>query len=237
MKLRELAHSRTGDKGDRSNISLIPYDPSHYQHLCEVVTAQRVSEHFRDIVRGSVERYELPAIHAFNFVLDEALGGGVASGSMGLRLLSRRAGTWSASVLTGPAGPSAGLFGDALAAGDVDGDGHPDALCASNTLGLRTVLVHGAGQGGTPVALPSIPSRAVVKAVALGDLDGDGHPELVFTTSRPERGAWVGQLWVVSGRDLTVRGSTSLAAEEGTALAVGDFDGDGRVDVLVGECL
>lgn len=78
MKLRELAHSRTGDKGDRSNISLIPYDPSHYQHLCEVVTAQRVSEHFRDIVRGSVERYELPAIHAFNFVLDEALGGGVA---------------------------------------------------------------------------------------------------------------------------------------------------------------
>ena len=163
------------------------------------------------------------------------LGGGSVSGSMGLRLLSRGSGIWSASALTGPARASAGLFGDALAAGDVDGDGHPDALCASNTLGLRTVLVHGAGQGGTPVALPSIPSRAVVKAVALGDLDGDGHPELVFTTSRPERGAWVGQLWVVSGKDLTVRGSTSLAAEAGTALAVGDFDADGRQDVALGE--
>lgn len=78
MKLRELAHSRTGDKGNRSNISLIPYDPAHYQHLAEVVTAQWVKAHFHDIVHGAVERYELPAIHAFNFVLDDALGGGVA---------------------------------------------------------------------------------------------------------------------------------------------------------------
>ncbi|MBI5128556.1 MAG: serine hydrolase [Rhodopseudomonas palustris] len=78
MKLRELAHSRTGDKGNRSNISLIPYDPTHYQHLREEVTAERVKAHFRDIVHGAVERYELPLIHSFNFVLDEALGGGVS---------------------------------------------------------------------------------------------------------------------------------------------------------------
>ncbi|MGP9813793.1 serine hydrolase domain-containing protein [Rhodopseudomonas sp. NSM] len=78
MKLRELAHSRTGDKGNRSNISLIPYDPSHYDYLREVVTAERVKAHFRGIVHGAVERYELPSIHSFNFVLDDALGGGVA---------------------------------------------------------------------------------------------------------------------------------------------------------------
>jgi hypothetical protein len=162
------------------------------------------------------------------------LGGGAASGSMGLRLLSRRSGTWTASSLTGSA-PRAALFGDSIAAGDVDGDGHPDALCASNTLGLRTVLVRGDGQGGTQVALPSLPARAVVKAVALGDLDGDGRAELVFTTARPDRGAWEGALWVLSGKDLTVRATVALGAEEGTALAVGDFDADGRQDVALGE--
>jgi CubicO group peptidase (beta-lactamase class C family) len=78
MKLRELAHSRTGDKGNRSNISLIPYDPSHYDHLRDVVTAERVKLHFSGIVQGKVERYEIPSIGAFNFVLDDALGGGVS---------------------------------------------------------------------------------------------------------------------------------------------------------------
>lgn len=79
MKLRELAHSRTGDKGNRSNISLIPYDPGHYEHLSQVVTAERVEEHFRGIVHGGVERHDMPMITAFNFVLDDALGGGVAT--------------------------------------------------------------------------------------------------------------------------------------------------------------
>lgn len=78
MKLRELAHSRTGDKGNRSNISLIPYDTAHYDHLRDVVTAERVKEHFRHTVHGAVERFELPAVSSFNFVLDDALGGGVA---------------------------------------------------------------------------------------------------------------------------------------------------------------
>lgn len=161
--------------------------------------------------------------------------GGVAAGSMGLRLLSRRSGTWTATALTRVAAPSAGLFGDSIAAGDVDGDGHPDALCASSTLGLRTVLWRGDVQGAAPVALPFIPARAVVKAVALGDLDGDGRPELVLTTARPEKGGWEGRLWVVSGKELAVRASVALGTEEGTALAVGDFDADGRKDVALGE--
>jgi hypothetical protein len=77
MKLRELAHSRTGDKGNTSNISLIAFDSRHYEHLRKHVTEERVKEHFRDIVSGSVTRYELPRIAAFNFVMQFALGGGV----------------------------------------------------------------------------------------------------------------------------------------------------------------
>ena len=77
MQLRELAHARTGDKGDTSNISVIAYDPGDFAFLCEYVTAERVKAHFSDIVRGAVERYELPALGALNFVLHDALGGGV----------------------------------------------------------------------------------------------------------------------------------------------------------------
>ena len=75
--LRELAHSRTGDKGDTSNISLIAYDASDYPLLARVVTAERVKAHFAGIVRGDVRRYELPRLGALNFVLERALGGGV----------------------------------------------------------------------------------------------------------------------------------------------------------------
>jgi hypothetical protein len=77
MKLRELAHSRTGDKGNTSNISVIAYDAARYAHLCRHVTAERVKAHFRDIVHGEVLRHELPRIAALNFVLQQALGGGV----------------------------------------------------------------------------------------------------------------------------------------------------------------
>lgn len=77
MKLYELAHARTGDKGDISVISLIPYLAEDYDFLKETVTAQRVREYFHEIVRGEVTRYELPELHAFNFVLRGALGGGV----------------------------------------------------------------------------------------------------------------------------------------------------------------
>lgn len=77
MKLYELAHSRTGDKGNISVISLIPFEEKDYELLKEQVTAQRVKEHFSGIVRGKVTRYELPKLHAFNFVMEDALGGGV----------------------------------------------------------------------------------------------------------------------------------------------------------------
>ena len=77
MKLRELAHARAGDKGDVSNISVIAHEPGDYAFLAEHVTAERVKVHFADIVKGRVERYELPALGALNFVLHGALGGGV----------------------------------------------------------------------------------------------------------------------------------------------------------------
>jgi hypothetical protein len=77
MKLRELAHSRTGDKGNISNISVIAYDAKDYPLLCEQVTAARVKAHFADVVQGEVVRYELPDLSALNFVMDQALGGGV----------------------------------------------------------------------------------------------------------------------------------------------------------------
>jgi hypothetical protein len=77
MKLRELAHARTGDKGNVSNISVIAHEPGDYAFLAQHVTAERVKAHFADIVHGRVERYELPGIGALNFVLHDALGGGV----------------------------------------------------------------------------------------------------------------------------------------------------------------
>jgi hypothetical protein len=77
MKLREIAHSRTGDKGNTSNISVIAYDAKDYPLLVALVTAERVRAHFAGVVEGSVVRYELPKIGALNFVMTETLGGGV----------------------------------------------------------------------------------------------------------------------------------------------------------------
>lgn len=77
MQLRELAHSRTGDKGDTLNVSVICHDAHHYAHVLAHVTPERVKDHLREVVRGDVIRYELPLIGALNFVLRQALGGGV----------------------------------------------------------------------------------------------------------------------------------------------------------------
>jgi hypothetical protein len=77
MKVREIAHSRTGDKGNTSNISVIAYDKSHYPLLREQLTAERIKALFAGIVAGDVVRYELPNISALNFVMRKALGGGV----------------------------------------------------------------------------------------------------------------------------------------------------------------
>ena len=77
MKLRELAHARTGDKGDTSVISVIAYRDEDYALLAQRVTEERVRAFFGDDVIGRVKRYTLPNLHAFNFVLEHALGGGV----------------------------------------------------------------------------------------------------------------------------------------------------------------
>ena len=77
MKLRDIAHSRAGDKGDISNLSLIAYRPEDYPLLEKQVTAERVRAHFEGVVHGEVQRYLLPQLGAMNFVMHAALGGGV----------------------------------------------------------------------------------------------------------------------------------------------------------------
>jgi hypothetical protein len=77
VKLRQIALSRTGDKGNVSNISVIARDERDYPRLAAQVTADRVRDHFRGIARGTVTRHECPEIAALNFVLEDALGGGV----------------------------------------------------------------------------------------------------------------------------------------------------------------
>ncbi len=75
--LREIAHARSGDKGDTNNIGVIAYEPHYYPLLLQWVTPDRVKAHFGDIVKGRVTRYEMPKVHAVNLVLEQALGGGV----------------------------------------------------------------------------------------------------------------------------------------------------------------
>jgi hypothetical protein len=82
VQLRQIAHARSGDKGDAANIGLIARKPEYYPILVEQVTAARVKRHFHELCRGKVDRYELPNLHALNFVLHEALDGG---GTMSLR--------------------------------------------------------------------------------------------------------------------------------------------------------
>ncbi len=76
VRLVELAHARSGDKGDTVNIGLIAYDPRDYPLIAREVTADRVREHFGSQVRGDVERFELDNLAALNFLLHGALDGG-----------------------------------------------------------------------------------------------------------------------------------------------------------------
>ena len=77
MLLREIAHTRTGDKGDRSTISVIAYDRQNFDLLEKVLTPERLLAHFEGIAKGPVFRYSLPQLGALNFVMLNALGGGV----------------------------------------------------------------------------------------------------------------------------------------------------------------
>jgi len=76
IQLLHLAHARSGDKGDTANVGVIAYDPEDYPLLARVLTVDRVRTHFSGICLGRVERFELPNLHALNFLLHNALGGG-----------------------------------------------------------------------------------------------------------------------------------------------------------------
>jgi hypothetical protein len=81
--LGSIAHTRSGDKGDTSNIGVIAFKPEHYPTILREVTAESVKQFFGDRVRGDVERFELPNLGAINLLLHEALGGG---GTVSLRV-------------------------------------------------------------------------------------------------------------------------------------------------------
>jgi hypothetical protein len=82
VPIASLAHGRSGDKGDVCNVGLVANDERAWEILRREVTAERVKEHFGDLVQGEVTRYELPNVHALNFVCREALNGG---GTVSLR--------------------------------------------------------------------------------------------------------------------------------------------------------
>lgn len=77
MLLGDVAHLRTGDKGDISQISVIAYDPADYPLIERALTPERVLSHLPQIGARAVHRYELPALGALNFVVEGALSGGV----------------------------------------------------------------------------------------------------------------------------------------------------------------
>ncbi len=76
IKLVNLAHARSGDKGDTANVGIIALKDEFYPVLVREVTAERVKSHFGEMVKGEVERFELPNLNALNFLLHGSLGGG-----------------------------------------------------------------------------------------------------------------------------------------------------------------
>lgn len=95
VPLWRVAFARSGDKGDTANVGLIAFTSAVYPVLAELVTAEKVKEHFKGICRGSVDRYELPNLNALNFLLHESLGGG---GTVSL-MLDAQGKTFSAALL------------------------------------------------------------------------------------------------------------------------------------------
>ena len=76
IKLLNIAHGRSGDKGNAANIGIIAYDDKGYRTIKKHLTAQKVKKHFKGICFGKVERFELPNLRALNFLLHNTLGGG-----------------------------------------------------------------------------------------------------------------------------------------------------------------
>lgn len=76
IKLLDIAHGRSGDKGDAANVGIIAYDDKGFEIIKKYLTVEKVKEHFKGICFGDVERYELPNLRALNFILNSTLGGG-----------------------------------------------------------------------------------------------------------------------------------------------------------------
>jgi hypothetical protein len=83
IKLIDIAHGRSGDKGNAANVGIIAYDESGFHIIEKYLTADRVKEHFEGICFGKVERFKLPNLRALNFILHDTLGGG---GTISLKL-------------------------------------------------------------------------------------------------------------------------------------------------------
>ena len=81
--LKEIAHGRSGDKGDTSNVCVYAREPKYYEIIRREVTVDKVREYFGDMVKGEIVRYEVPSLEGFNFVMKHALGGGA---TLSLRL-------------------------------------------------------------------------------------------------------------------------------------------------------
>jgi len=77
VKVHQLAHARAGDKGNTSNVSVVAYDDASWQILREQLTVERVMAAYAHVAKGPVTRFELPKLQALNFVIENALGGGV----------------------------------------------------------------------------------------------------------------------------------------------------------------
>jgi hypothetical protein len=77
VPLREIAHARAGDKGNRSNVAVFVYDPRHYAAIKAQLTPERLKAELGNLLRGPIRRFELEHLGALNFVMDEALEGGV----------------------------------------------------------------------------------------------------------------------------------------------------------------
>ncbi len=76
IHLEDIAHARSGDKGDGSNVGIVAYTEAGYQLLCRELTSDRVKQHFAGICFGPVDRFEVPNLKALNFILHDSLGGG-----------------------------------------------------------------------------------------------------------------------------------------------------------------
>ena len=152
----------------------------------------------------------------------------------GMQVHLFRGGRWERAP--GPAPADDPIFGDAVALGDIDGDGRPEALAASRLVGFTKLLrVRDGHHGWASRPVDGLRPEARVTAVALGDLDGDGRGELVLGYLAAEGGVWRAGIDVLRS---TGGGweRHAVAADEGrnavAALATGDLDADGTLDLV-----